>query len=72
MQAEGKCGPCTEMVRLFGMEWSLFPGSHREISVLGKPGQAKWNQVGNRVMEERNYSCRVQPRLMADNDRNET
>ena len=39
-------------------EMELISGFAFGILGLGKPGQAKWNQVTNRKMEERNYSCR--------------
>jgi hypothetical protein len=38
-------------------EMALVSGFALGIVCLGKPGQAKWNQVGNRKMEERGYSC---------------
>lgn len=72
MQAEGKCGYCTGMARLAGMKWSLFPASRWEIAGLGKSGQAKWNQVGNRKMEEREPLLPWAPEVVADNEQNET
>jgi hypothetical protein len=53
-------------------EMVLVSGFALGIAGLGKPGQVKWNQAGNRKMEERGHSCRGQPRLMADNEQNET
>jgi hypothetical protein len=39
-------------------EMELVPGFALGIECLGKPGQAKWNWVGNREMEEKGHSCR--------------